>query len=133
MKLATFFLAVLALMTLTACRESDEDIQAEACTELNQLQVSIAALTALGPTSTVDQYQDAAKQVRESAQDAARAVRRVEDERAEELRDAEKDLDDAVDDVDDDQTAVGALAQIQPQIAAVESARDQMTASLNCR
>jgi hypothetical protein len=133
MKLATFLMAVLALMTLTACRDSDEDIQAEACTELNQLQASIAALNALGPTSTVEQYQDAAKQVRESAQDAARAVRRVEDERAEELRDAEKDLDEAVDDVDDDQTAVGALAQIQPQIAAVTAARDQMTASLNCR
>ncbi|MGD9889948.1 MAG: hypothetical protein AB7R89_06510 [Dehalococcoidia bacterium] len=133
MKLATFVLAVLALMTLTACRDSDEDIQADACTELNELQASVAALTALGPTSTVEQYKDAAKQVHESAQDAARAVRRVADERAEELRDAEENLDDAVDDVDDDQTAVGALAQIQSQIAAVTSAREQMTASLNCR
>jgi hypothetical protein len=57
----------------------------------------------------------------------------VQEERAEELRDAENDLDDAVNDVDDDQTAAGALAQIQPQIAAVAAARDQMTASLNCR
>jgi ribosome recycling factor len=133
MKLATFLMAVLTLMTLTACRESDEDLQADACTELNNLQASLAALAALGPTSTVDQYKDATKEVHESAQDAARAVRRVEDERAEELRDAEENLEDAVDDVDDDQAVVGALAQIQPQIAAVESARDQMTASLNCQ
>lgn len=133
MKLAIFIMAVLALLTMTACRESDADVQADACTELNDLQASIAALTALGPTSTVQQYKDAAKQVRESAQDAARAVRRVEEERGEDLRDAEENLDDAVGDVDNDQTAVGALAQIQPQIAAVSAARDQMTASLNCR
>jgi ribosome recycling factor len=133
MKLAIFLMAVLALMTLTACRDSDADLQADACTELDQLQASIAALTALGPTSTVDQYKDATKEVRESAQDAARAVRRVEDERAEELRDAEKDLDKAADDVDDDEPVAAALGQIQPHIAAVAAARDQMTASLNCR
>ena len=60
-------------------------------------------------------------------------VRRVEEERADELRDAEKDLDEAVDDVDDDEAIAAGLAQIQPQIAAVAAARDQMTASLNCR
>jgi hypothetical protein len=54
MKLATFLLVVLAVLTLTACRDSDEDLQADACTELNQLQVSLAALNALGPTATVD-------------------------------------------------------------------------------
>jgi ribosome recycling factor len=133
MKVATIIMAVLALLTMTACRDSDAEKQADACTELNDLQASIAALTALGPTSTVEQYKDAAKQVRESAQDAARAVRRVEEDRADDLRDAEENLDDAVDDVDSDQTAVGALAQIQPQVAAVAAARDQMTASLNCR
>ena len=133
MKLATFLMAVLALMTLTACRDSDAELQADACTELNNLQASLAALAALGPTSTVDQYQDAVEEVHESAQDAARAVRRVEEERADELRDAEKDLDEAVDDVDDDEAIAAGLAQIQPQIAAVAAARDQMTASLNCR
>jgi hypothetical protein len=133
MKLATLIVAVLALLAMTACRESEADLQADACTELNQLQESIAALGALGPTSTVDEFKEAADNVQESAQDAARAVRRVEEERAEELRDAEIDLNDAVDDVDNDEPVAAAIAQVQPQIAAVVAARDQMTASLNCR
>lgn len=133
MKLAIIVVAALALLTLTACRESDADIQADACTELNDLQASIAAFTALGPTSTVKQYKDAAKQVRESAQDAARAVRRVEEQRGEDLRDAEEDLNDAVGDVDNDTQVAAAITQVQPHLAAVAAAREQMTASLNCQ
>jgi hypothetical protein len=125
--------SLLALLVVTACRDSDEDVQADACTELSELQQSVAALEALGPTSTTEQWQEAADAVRENAQDAAQSVRRVEDARYEELADAYHDLEEAVRNVDDDDTIVQARAQLQPYLQAVAEARQNLFASLNCQ
>jgi hypothetical protein len=132
MKYAILLLMTLALM-LAACRDSDEDVLADACTELNELQQAVAALDALGPTATVDQVKDATEKVRDEARDAAQAVRRVEDVRYQDLRDAQDDLRETIDDIDDDEPIAQARAQIQPQVATVLAAREQLTASLNCR
>jgi hypothetical protein len=132
MKSTILLLLTLSLL-LAACRDSDEDILADACTELNELQQAVAALDALGPTATVDQVKDAAEKVRDEARDAAQAVRRVEDARYQDLREAQDDLREAIDDIGDDESIAQARAQIQPQVAAVLAAREQLTASLNCR
>ena len=41
MKRATLVTAVLALLLLTACRDSDADLQADACTELVDMQQAV--------------------------------------------------------------------------------------------
>jgi hypothetical protein len=126
-------LALLALLFLTACRDSDTDVLADACTELNELQQSVTAFEALGPTSTIEQVQEAADDLREQAHEAALAVRRVKEAHYQELADAQSDLAEAVRNVDDDDTVAQALAQLQPYRQQVAAAREQLTSSLNCR
>jgi hypothetical protein len=133
MKLVVLFFAALMLVASTACRDDDEDVLADACTELGELQQDVAELEMLGPNSTVEQVKDAIEQVRDQARDAAGAVRRVQDARFEELRDARNDLNDALDDVDDDETVAQALQQVQTQIQEVLAARTNLVSRLGCR
>lgn len=133
MQRAALMTAVLALLLLTACRDSAAEVQADACTELSELQASVAALDALGATATIEQWQEAADAVREQAQDAAQAVRRVEDARYEALAEAYHDLEEAVRNVDDDDTPIQARAQLQPYVEQVQAARQDLFASLTCR
>jgi hypothetical protein len=132
MKRAILLVATFAALMLTACRESDAELLADACTKIGEMEQAMAALEGLGPTSTVDQVQEAANNARDQAREAAQAVRRVEEQRYEELADAQSDLAEAVRNLDGDETVVQARAQLQPYVLAVLAARQNLTASLNC-
>jgi hypothetical protein len=130
MKLAIVFVA--ALLLLTACRDSDEEILADACTELDEMQQALDALEALDTNSTVDQVEEVTDNARLQTREAAQAVRRVQNVRWEELSEAQSDLGDAVQNLDDGDSVTEAKAQLQPYVQQVLAARQNLSTSLNC-
>jgi hypothetical protein len=132
MKRAMALVVVLLVLPLAACK-STADKEADACTQLHDLQQAVTEFQALGPNSTISQFQDAADKVWNAARDAAKAVRDVEGARFQDLRDAGEQLHDAKDKVSDNATAVQALQQVQPQVQNVVNAAKALTSSLNCQ
>jgi hypothetical protein len=125
--------AVVLLLALSACTEDEAELKADACTQIAELNQAVAAFNALGPTSTVGQFRDAADKVWNEAYDAALAVRAVGNVRYQELRQAQSDLWDARHDVPDSATVPQAIQQVAPQIKGVVDAAKNVTSSLGCQ
>ena len=98
----------------------------------DELRVAEAAFGTLGPDSTIDEirsasdaYADALTAVVDSAKDLASV-------RTEPIETASNDLAQAIDDIPGDDTIPEALASIEEELAAFDSASEQAFASVDC-
>lgn len=137
MKPFNFFLAALPLFFLASCttqspQATTQDKKAELCTNLARLNTSIVTLRSLSPSSTVGDFKKAQDQVREAYNNVKTSAAAVQEAKTADLDAAYTNLDKALKSVPNNATLQQAAQSITPQITAVQSAREQASAGLQC-
>lgn len=134
-----FLLAALPLLLLASCTTQTQSPQAnlqdkktELCTNLARLNTSIATLKSLSPSSTVEDFKKAQDAVRTAYNNVKTSSQAVQEAKVTELDQAYANLDKALQAVPNTATLQQAAQSIQPQVQAVQTARDQMNAGLQC-
>jgi hypothetical protein len=108
------------------------DAQIALCSNLTTFQQSVEELTNLDSYSTMGEVKAAANMARHSFDAVQQANAEVNNAQVDTLRTAYEDLQSAIADLPDDATVEEAASSLQPQIAAVQTARDQVNARVEC-
>lgn len=137
MKPFNFFLAALPLFLLASCttqspQATTQDKKAELCTNLARLNTSIVTLRSLSPSSTVGDFRKATENVKTAYNNVKTSAAAVQEAKVEELDRAYASLDKSVQSVPKDATLQQAAQSITPQVTAVQTAREQASAGLQC-
>lgn len=124
-------------MMLAACGggpapQSVADQQAQLCTDLARLNTSVASLKSMGPSSTVSDLRAARDEVKTNFEQVQVTAQNIQEAKVSELETAYQSLDKAIQDIPESATLQQAMTSVSEQIVAVETARDQMNADLNC-
>jgi hypothetical protein len=127
----TIFMGLLAL-TLACASPSAAEAQATLCSNLTTFQMSVEELTNLDRYSTTGEVKAAADMVRHSFEAVQQANAEVNNAQVEALENAYQDLRGAIDDLPDETPIPEAVRSLQPQIAAVRSARQEVTSGVEC-
>ncbi len=123
---------IFALFCAGCATETVPDAEAELCSDLVELNASLARLESLNTSSTMDEFRSAADQVRDDMQQVRSNAADVQEARADELVAAQENLDRAIQDVPGDATLEQALATVRDELAVVRVERDQYFADLGC-
>lgn len=132
---ATWVLCLAAsLLALGGCEQQAprEEVQAELCSNLTELRVALTQLSSAGPYTTVGEIREAQQEAQEEVQQIVENAEDLEPTRVEQLREAMEDLEEAVNNIPDDATVAEAATEIQPRVMAVEQARAELSASIDC-
>ncbi len=139
MKPLNFLFAALPLVILASCttqnqspQATTQDKKAELCTNLARLNTSIATLRSLSPSSTVGDFKKAEDGVRTAYNNVKTSAQAVQEAKSSELDQAYTNLEKAMRSVPSNATLQQAAQSITPQVQAVQTARDQMNAGLQC-
>ncbi len=136
MKIAHFSVVALPFMLLAACGnqapESVADQKAQLCTDLARFNTSVATLKSMSPSSTVSDFRAARDEVKTNFDQVKLAAQNVQEAKVAELETAYQGLDSAVQGIPETATLQQAMDSVSGQIVAVEDARAQMNADLNC-
>jgi len=136
MKIAHFSIAALPLMLLAACGsqapESVADQKAQLCTDLARFNTSVATLKSMSPSSTVSDFRAARDEVKANFEQVKLTAQSVQEAKVAELETAYQGLDSAVQSIPETATLQQAMDSVSEQVVAVEDARAQMNADLNC-
>ena len=123
-------------MMLAACGgqapQSVADQQAQLCTDLARLNTSVASLKSMGPSSTVSDLRATRDEVKTNFEQVQLTAQNIQEAKVSELETAYQSLDQAIQDIPESATLQQAMTSVSEQIVAVETARDQMNADLNC-
>jgi hypothetical protein len=127
-------LAGLLLLASTACGPSNDAVnkaadsaaaQADYCTSLNLLRTDMAALQALGPTSSISQVKDSVSKVQDDVNQLSRDAKNLSNAKTDQLNSAYQNLQRSAQGISDSTSIVAAVATLTPQIAAVNQAQNQ--------
>lgn len=131
-KLAIF---TLSFATMIGCTSPPtmEEANAEFCTDLATLRQNMASLTAISPDSTVGQLKDAKAAVTESFRDVKDSAAQMQTIRIDKLEQAHEDLDRAINNISNNDRISEALASVQPAIAEVQAAEEELHAGAACQ
>jgi hypothetical protein len=136
MKIAHFSIVALPLMLLASCGgqapQSVADQKAQLCTDLARFNTSVAALKSMSPSSTVSDFRSARDEVKTNFDQVKLTAQNVQDAKVAELEAAYQNLDSGIQSIPETATLQQAKGSVAEQIAAVEAARSQMNADLNC-
>lgn len=136
MKIAHFSVIALPVMLLVACSsqapESVADQKAQLCTDLARLNTSVATLKSLSPSSTVSDFRAARDEVKANFEQVKMTAQSVQEAKVAELESAYQGLDSAVQNIPETATLQQVIDSVSEQVVAVEDARAQMNADLNC-
>lgn len=136
MKIAHFSAVALPLMLLAACGsqapESVVDQKAQLCTDLARFNTSVATLKSMSPSSTVSDFRAARDEVTTNFEQVKLTAQSVQEAKVAELETAYQGLDSAVQSIPETATLQQAMDSVSEQVVAVEDARAQMNADLNC-
>jgi uncharacterized phage infection (PIP) family protein YhgE len=137
MKPFNFLLAALPLLLLASCTTQTpqatlQDKKTELCTNLARLNTSIATLRSLSPNSTVGDFKNATEQVKTAYNNVKTSSAAVQEAKTAELDAAYTNLDKAISSVPANATLQQATQSVTPQVQAVQTARDQVNAGLQC-
>ncbi|MBF2046758.1 MAG: hypothetical protein IGS54_05220 [Elainella sp. C42_A2020_010] len=130
-------LAALPILLVVSCtnqtpQATTQDKKTELCTNLARLNTSVATLKSLSPSSTVSDLQAARDQVKTTFADVKTSAQAVQEAKVADLEQAYQELDKAVNAIPQTATLNQAAQSIAPQVAAVENARNQVEAGVNC-
>jgi hypothetical protein len=135
-KFGAVALALLSLALSLACGGDDkteEEAASDLCSDLNQFGTSFAQLVSLDPDATsIGEFQDAANTVREDLDEVGDSAGDVARYNQDELETAYEDLDNAVEDIDEDDSLSEARGAIRQQITGVVDAWENAVASVPC-
>lgn len=125
---------ILPLLLVAGCstEKSAQDTQANLCENLARLKTSVATLNTMNPDSTVGDLKEAQQRVQDAFEDVTASAQPSNAARTDELEQAYNNLDNAVNSIPDSATVSEAIASIQDEIAALETAREQTRSSANC-
>ena len=136
MKIAHFSVVALPVMLLAACgnqaTESVADQKAQLCTDLARFNTSVATLKSMSPSSTVSDFRAARDEVKANFEQVKMTAQSVQEAKVAELETAYQGLDSAVQSIPETATLQQAMDSVSTQVVAVEDARAQMNADLNC-
>jgi hypothetical protein len=127
----TISMGLLAL-ALACASPSAADAQATLCSNLTTFQQSVEEFTNLDRYSTTGEVKAAADMVRHSFEAVRQTNAEVNNTQVETLENAYQDLQGAIDDLPDETPIAEAVRSLQPQIAAVRSARQEVTSGVEC-
>jgi len=122
----------LLALALACSSPSSADPQGALCSNLTTFQQSVEKLTNLNSYSTVGEVKAARDDARNSFQAVRQANADVKNAQVDALVNAYDDLQNAINDLPDDTTVQDAANSLQPQIAAVQSARQQVRSGVEC-
>jgi hypothetical protein len=122
----------LLALALACSSPSSADAQVALCSNLTTFQQSVEELTTLDSYSTMGEVKAAANMARHSFDAVQQANAEVNNAQVDTLRNAYEDLQSAIAALPDDATVEEAATSLQPQIAAVQSARDQVSSRMEC-
>jgi len=136
MKIAHFSVVALPFMLLAGCGnqapESVADQKAQLCTDLARFNTSVATLTSMSPSSTVSDFRTARDEVKANFEQVKLTAQSVQEAKTAELETAYQDLDGALESIPETATLQQAADSVAEPVAAVEAARAQMNADLDC-
>ncbi len=136
MKIAHFSVVALPFMLLAACGnqapESVVDQKAQLCTDLARFNTSVATLKSMSPSSTVSDFRAARDEVKTNFDQVKLTAQSVQEAKVAELETAYQSLDSSIQSIPETATLQQAMDSVSGQIVAVEDARTQMDADLNC-
>jgi hypothetical protein len=122
----------LLALALACSSPSSADAQAALCSNLTTFQQSVDRLTNLNSYSTMGELKAATNDVRNSFQAVSQSNAEVKNAQVDTLTNAYDDLQGAIDDLPDETSIQDAASSLQPQIAAVQSARQQVRSGVDC-
>jgi hypothetical protein len=122
----------LLAMALACSNPSPADAQSALCSNLATFQQSVNKLTNLSSYSTVGEIKSARDDARNSFQAVREANTTLKNVQVDALANAYDDLQNAISDLPDEATVQEAATSLQPQIAAVQSAREQVSSGVEC-
>lgn len=127
-------LIVLGLVTVPGCTEelTPEEAKTELCASLAELQTQVARLGTLTPQSTVDDVKAIGADIQTAYDDVQSKAEQVAEVNVNELQQAYQDLDAAIEGIPGDATVPEALAVIETQWTAVNTAWQDVIADANC-
>ncbi len=135
MKTWMFLVAgVLILVCASAgCTQpTEEEAQAQLCQNLDELGVALQNMAALNASSSVGDVRDARDQVQSAMENVRNSASQLANVRVDDLNTAYNNLDQTVQGLPDDANVTDAIQTISPEVQAVQSARQNLTAELNC-
>lgn len=136
MKIAYFSIVALPLILLAGCGgqepQSIADQQAQLCTDLARLNTSVATLKSMSPSSTVGDFKAARDEVKANFEQVKLTAQNMKAAKVADLETAYQDLDSAIQNIPETATLQQAMSSVAEQVTAVEDARAQMNAELNC-
>jgi outer membrane biogenesis lipoprotein LolB len=122
----------LLALALACSSPSSADAQVALCSNLTTFQQSVEELTNLDSYSTMGEVKAAANMARHSFDAVEQANAEVKNAQVEALRNNYEDLQVAIAALPDDATVEDAKASLQPQIAAVQAAREEVSSRVEC-
>jgi hypothetical protein len=112
--------------------QSVEDQKAQLCTDLARFNTSVTTLKSMSPSSTVSDFRAARDEVKTNFEQVKLTAQNVQEAKVAELETAYQDLDGAIQSIPETATLQEAMDSVAQQVTAVEAARTQMNADLNC-
>ncbi len=122
----------LLALALACSSPSSADAQVALCSNLTTFQQSVEELTNLDSYSTMGEVKAVANMARHSFDAVEQSNAEVKNAQVDALRNTYEDLQSAIADLPDDATVEDAKASLQPQIAAVQAAREQVSSRVEC-
>ena len=122
----------LLALALACSSPSSADAQVALCSNLTTFQQSVEELTNLDSYSTMGEVKAAANMVRHPFDAVQQSNAEVKNAQVDALRNTYEDLQSAIADLPDAATVEDAKASLQPQIAAVQAAREQVSSRVEC-
>ena len=127
---------VVASLAFAACGGDDDpspdEAQAELCSNLEELQTEVTALSELGLNSTVADIEDAFESIQGAFEEVVSSAEEVAGAETEQLSDALDSLESAVSDIGGDTPIADALAAIQDSLSSLGSAWQELFTTTDC-
>jgi hypothetical protein len=122
----------LLALALACSSPSSADAQVALCSNLTTFQQSVEELTNLGSYTTMGEVKAAANMARHPFDAVQQSNAEVNNAQVEALGNAYENFQSAIADLPDDTTVEEAATSLQPQIAAVQTAREQVSSRVEC-
>lgn len=127
---------VIASLAFVACGGDDdpspEEAQALLCSNLEELQTEVSALTELGLSSSVADIEDAFESIQGAFDEVVSSAEDVVGAETQQLSDAIESLESAIGDIGGDTTIADALAAIQEGVTSLGAAWQELFTTTDC-
>jgi hypothetical protein len=133
MKHVSVVLACLFLLVTAGCSQpSSQEAELDFCGAMRNVETALDSLQAIGPTSTIDQYNAAVAAVDTAVADLKTAAGDVEAARAAEVENAVNTFKTSVGTINDDTTLAAASATVNASAMILRQSFDETYAAVSC-